>query len=117
MDKRVITDGDWEFPPSHGYGEGVSRFFAQVELSAFDISACVMTVEHDPSDINGERPAWLYWNDGVTNDWCEELPSLSAAVGRMAVLLSFGEGGWIDGFALDAPTFGDFWKLTVVSGA
>ena len=117
MDKRVITDGDWEFPPSHGYGEGVSRFFAQVELSAFDISACVMTEQELPDNAMGEEPAWLYWNDGVTNDWCEELPSLSAAVGRMAVLLSFGEGGWIDGFGLDAPTFGDFWKLTVVRSA
>ena len=117
MSKRIVTDGDWEFPPSHGYGAGIERFYAQVEVSAFDTTACVMTVERDPSDIERGHTAWLWWTDGVANDWCEEFASLSAAVGRLAVLLSFGEGGWVDGFGLEPAQFNNYWKTTVVRSA
>jgi hypothetical protein len=31
--------------------------------------------------------AFLYWSDGVANDWCEHYPTLSQGFARLAILL------------------------------
>jgi len=115
MSNRAVVHGDWEFPPFHGLGIGIMRFHVQAEMHALGIVACVMTEQEIP-DNSSPAPAWLYWNDGVANAWCEEFPSLAAAVGRLAALIAFGEDGWIDGFKLDAQQFSEFWQSTVMGG-
>ena len=105
---KVIDQHCSEFPPHHGYASGGSEFYAKVEMSTFDINAVIMTASvHDV-----KQTAWLWWTEGI-NEWCEQFPSVSVALGRLAVLIGFGENGWVDGFSLNESQFAEFWEKSV----
>jgi len=54
--------------------------------------------------------SFLWWSDGVANQWCEHYPTLPHAFGRFAILMECGETGWKKGFEHQPSEFYYRWK-------
>lgn len=109
MGKRIVTGDSPECPASHGFGKNSMRWYVQANVEVFGVVASVMTWQEHPDNGFGQEPAWLWWSDGIS-DWCEEFPNVSSAFGRLALLVSLGEDGWLGFFDRGTTDFALAWK-------
>lgn len=83
-----------DYIPNQTDLDTASRVF---EITTNDINVIVF--------VHADDSAFLYWNDGVANEWCEHYPSLAYAYGRLALLQACAESAWEKGFVHSPRTF------------
>ena len=75
----------------------------------FDNSEVIMEMDgyHHSFTIRrgADDSAFLYWTDGMFNQWCEHYPTLALAFARFSILLQCAESSWRKFFADDPETF------------
>jgi hypothetical protein len=70
----------------------IAREVAKMQFSDYSVEI------REGEDCSG----FLYWSDGVANEWCEHFVELSHAFARLATLQSCAETVWRKAFA-DTP--------------
>ena len=86
----------------------------RVKLTTDQFTASIVEIVAGLQELKG---FWLWWGDGVANEWCEHFDTMPLALARLAVLDYSVKSG--DGFAHSAQDFAvkanEFFEMAVES--